>query len=206
MEYVELADRTLAATAEGLALAETSLTDAVAMADSIETTMASVGQAVGDTVPTVDIVGEMLGETLPATLRATQDTLTSVARSARVIDDVLAVVTGIPFLGLERYSPEAPFHEGLDDVASSLNDIPTSLVSAQEGLSVAGGNLEVLEGDLATMAQSIGRLTASLANAQSVVVQYLDIVKDLQGLVEPMRQGLPQWLRWTRLGLSLMLI
>jgi hypothetical protein len=45
MEQVELADRTLAATAEGLALVETSLSDAAEMAGSLESTMANVRPA-----------------------------------------------------------------------------------------------------------------------------------------------------------------
>jgi hypothetical protein len=148
----------------------------------------------------------MVGEQLPATLRATQDTLASVAQSAKLIDDVLAVVTAIPFLGLERYNPEVPFHQGLDDVATSLDDIPTSLVTAQEGLGIASGSLEELEGDFATMGESIAGLTTSLEKGESVVVQYQDIIDDMQGLVASVKQGLPQWLRWLRLGLSLVLV
>ena len=63
-----------------------------------------------------------------------------------------------------------------------------------------------LEGDFATMAESIAGLTTSLEKGQSVVVQYQDIVGDMQGLVVSVKQGLPQWLRWLRLGLSLVLL
>jgi hypothetical protein len=206
MEQVELAERTLAATAEGLALVETSLSDAAEMADSLESTMANVSRAAGDTVPILDSVGKMVGEQLPATLKATQDTLASVAQSAKLIDDVLAVVTAIPFLGLERYNPEAPFHQGLDDVATSLDDIPTSLVTAQEGLDIASGSLEELEGDFATMGESIAGLTTSLEKGESVVVQYQRVVDELQEAVVSVKQGLPKWLQWLRLGLSLVLV
>jgi methyl-accepting chemotaxis protein len=206
MEQVELADRTLAATVEGLALVETTLGDAVEMADSVEATMASVSRAAGDTVPTLDSVGRMVGEQLPETLKATQDTLASVAQSAKLIDDILAVVTAIPFLGLQGYNPETPLHEGIGDVASSLDEIPTSLITAQEGLDVASGSLEELQGSFTAIAESIASLTTSLGSAQSVVVQYQDVVDDLQGLVVSVKQGVPQWLRWLRLGLSLVLV
>jgi methyl-accepting chemotaxis protein len=206
MEQVELADRTLTATAEGLTLVETSLADAVEMADSLEATMVSVSQAAGDTVPTLDSVGKMVGEQIPETLKATQDTLASVAQSAQLIDDVLAVVTAIPFLGLQSYNPETPLHEGLGDVASSLDEIPTSLITAQEGLDVVSGSLEELQGSFTAIATGIARLTISLGNAQSVVVEYQGVVDDLQQLVASVRQGLPQWLQWLRLGLSLVLV
>jgi hypothetical protein len=206
MEQVELADRTLAATAEGLDLVETSLSDAAEMADSLESTMANVSRAAGDTVPILDSVGKMVGEQLPATLKATQDTLASVAQSAKLIDDVLAVVTAIPFLGLERYNPEVPFHQGLDDVATSLDDIPTSLITAQEGLDIASRSLEGLEGDFEAMGESIAGLTISLEKGESVVVRYQEIVNDMQGLVVSVKQGLPQWLQWLQTGLSLVLV
>jgi methyl-accepting chemotaxis protein len=206
IEQVELAERTLAATAEGLTLLDTSLADAAEMAGSVEATMASVSRAAGDAVPTLDSVGKMVGEQLPETLKATQDTLASVAQSAQLIDDVLAVVTAIPFLGLQSYNPETPLHEGLGDVASSLDEIPTSLIAAQEGLDVASGSLERLQESFTAIAESIASLTTSLGNAQSVVVQYQDVVDDLQGLVVSVRQGLPQWLRWLRLSLSLVLV
>jgi methyl-accepting chemotaxis protein len=205
-EQVELADRTLAATAEALDLVETSLVDALDMAAFVEATMASVGRAAGDTAPTLDSVGKMVGEQLPETLKATQDTLASVAQSAQLIDDVLAVVTGIPFLGLQSYNPETPLHEGLGDVASSLDGIPTSLIAAQEGLDAASGGLEELQASFSAIAESIGSFSTSLRNAQAVVVEYQSVVADLQGLVLTVRQGLPQWLRWLRLGLSLVLV
>ncbi len=206
MEQVDLAYRALAATGEGLALVETSLADATEMADSMEATMASVGRAAGDTVPTLDAVGKMVGEQLPETLKATQDTLASVANSAELIDDVLAVVTSIPLLGLQSYSPETPLHVGLLEVANSLDEIPVSLTTAQEGLNAASGSLEELQVSFASIAESIASLSSSLSNAQSVVIQYQGIVHDLQGLVVSVRQGLPEWLRWLRLGLSLVLV
>lgn len=205
MDQVDLAYRALAATGEGLDLVETSLADATEMADSVEATMANVGRAAGDTVPTLDAVGKMVGEQLPETLKATQETLASVAQSAQLIDDVLAVVTSIPLLGLERYNPETPLHEGLIEVAGSLDEIPASLATAQEGLDVASGSLGELQGSFAAIAESIASLSSSLGNAQSVVVQYQSIVTDLQSLVASVRQGLPQWLWWLRLGLSLVL-
>jgi hypothetical protein len=206
MEQVDIAYRALATTAEGLALVETSLADAVEMAESLETAMTNVGQAAGDTAPTLDSVGRMVGEQLPETLKATQDTLASVAQSAQLIDDVLSVVTAIPFLGLQSYNPETPLHQGLGDVASSLDEIPTSLLSAQEGLNVASGSLEELQGSFRAIAQSVDSLAASLENAQSVVVQYRGVVEDLQGSIVSVRKGLPQWLWWTRLSLSLVLV
>ncbi len=206
MKQVELIDRTLATTAEGLALAETSLALAADTATSLETAVAGVGQAVGDTAPMVDSVADLLGDQLPATIRATQDTLVSVATSAKLIDDILSVVTSIPLLGIERYDPEVSLAEGLAEVAASLDEVPISLGAAQEGLTSASGNLEGLQEDFTVMADDIGQLSMSLESAQSVVVRYQGTVADLQALVASVRQGLPGWLRLLQVGLSFVLI
>jgi hypothetical protein len=205
MEQLDLIDRMLSTTAEGLALAETSLAQAVDTVGSLETTMAGVGQAVEDSVPMVNSVAELLGEQLPATIAATQDTLRSVAQSAQLVDDLLAVLTSIPFLGLERYNPEVPLYQGLADVADSLNDVPQSLVNAQGGMITAGSNLEELKGELDVMAAGVGGIATSLEGTGEVLAAYQDVVVDLQGLVDTVRRGLPQWLRWLRLAVSLAL-
>ena len=56
------------------------------------------------------------------------------------------------------------------------------------------------------MAAGISEITTSLENSRDIVAQYQDVVADLQSLVTTVRQGLPDWLRWLRLGLSLVLI
>ena len=84
-ERLELFDRTLTATADGLAVAEASLGKAVTAIESLEGTLAGIGQAVSGTVPTLDQVTELLGESLPATFEATQEVLLSVASSAQLV-------------------------------------------------------------------------------------------------------------------------
>jgi len=165
-----------------------------------------VGQAIGDTGPMVESVADLLGEQLPAAIKSTQDALTSVAASAKVVDDVLAVMTAIPFVGTDKYDPEVPLQQSLEEVAASLDDIPNSLGAAQEGLTSTSGNLEGLQEDFTTMASNIGQIATSLESAQSVLVEYQLIVADLQTLAASVRQGLPEWLRLLRLAFSLVLI
>jgi ABC-type transporter Mla subunit MlaD len=206
MEQLELVEQTLEATAEGLALAETSLAHAADAAGSLENAIAGVGQAVGDASPALDSVANFLGEQLPATIETTQETLMSVATSAKIVDDILALITEVPFLGMEGYNPETPLHVGFQEVASSLDDVPASLGTAKDGLVTTIDNLEGLQGDFGGMAASIGELSTSLEDAQDVLAEYQGVVAKLQPLVTSVREGLPEWLRWLRLGLSLTLI
>jgi hypothetical protein len=205
-EQLDVIDRALAATADGLALVENSLTQATSTVEALETTMADVGQAIGDTVPTIDSLADFLGEQLPATIGHTQETLRSAATSAQLVDDILGFITVIPLLGTDRYNPEVPLYQGLADVADSLDGIPNALGTAEQGIAAAGANLETLTGDFDQMAAEIGQVVASLEDAGPVLVQYQQVVADLQALVNTVRDGLPRWLGWLRLGLSLVLV
>ncbi len=206
MEQVVLVDETLAATAEGLTLAERSLAQTVNAASSLESAMAGVSQAVDDVTPTLDSVAQFLGEQLPATIETTQEALRSVSTSAQIVDDILLLVTDIPLLGMERYNPKVPLHRSFQEVADSLDQIPASLSTAHEGLVATIENLDGLEEDFGAMAEGIGALTTSLESAQSVLVKYQGVVADFQSLVDSVREGLPGWLRWIRLGISAALI
>ena len=206
IEQVELIDEALAATAEGLTLAESSLAQTVNAAGSLESAVAGLSQAVDDATPTLDSVARFLGEQLPATIETTQEALRSVSESAQIVDDILLLVTNIPVLGMERYNPKVPLHRSFQEVADSLDQFPASLSTAQEGLVATIENLSGLEEDFGAMAEGIGALTTSLESAQSVLAEYRDVVAEFQSLADSVRKGLPGWLRWIRLGISAALI
>ncbi len=205
-ESLELIDRTLLTTEEGLVLAEDSLEQVVETVESLEATVASVGQTIYGTVPLVDSVADLLGERLTETIKATQDTLLSLAKSAKLVDNVLSIVTAIPFIGTDRYQPEVPLHVGLERVITSLDEIPDSLGAAQEDLTSSSGNLDAMQDDFTAMADNIGQIATSLDSAQSVLAEYRGIVTDLQEQVSSVRQGLPVWLRWLTSGSSFVLV
>jgi len=205
-ESLELIDRTLLTTEEGLVLAEDSLAQVVETVESLEATVVSVGQTINGTVPLVDSIADLLGEKLTETIKATQDTLASVVKSAKLVDNVLSIVTAIPFIGTDRYQPEVPLHVGLERVATSLDEIPDSLGAAQEDMTSSSGNLDAMQDDFTTMADNIGQIATSLDSAQSVLTEYRGIVTDLQTQVSSLRQGLPVWLLWLGIAFSFVLV
>ena len=112
----------------------------------------------------------------------------------------------IPLLNLKAYDPEVPLYEGFKQVADSLDSIPKSLSRAQDGLESTMGSMEEVEGDFATMATNVGKIATDLEDARSVIIQYQEIVSQVQGTISTARQSLPDWLHMVRWGLSLMLI
>jgi hypothetical protein len=122
------------------------------------------------------------------------------------VDDVLAIVTTIPFLNLDVYNPDVPLFEGFEEMADSLGRIPESLSEAKGGLESTVGNIEQVEDDFASMARNVGEIATDLEDAQSVIVQYQEIVSEVQGTISSAQESLPGWLRLLRWGFSLMLV
>ena len=205
-EQLEVLDRALAATLEGLVTAEASLVQAVEAVDALEVIMVDVGLAINNTAPIIDVAAELLGEQLPTTINATQETLTSVATSAQLVDDLLGVISVIPFLGTDRYNPDVSLHQGFQDVSDGLDGIPELLFTAGEGLNAGTESLQDVEKGFAAMGQSIGETTTSLESAQTVLKDYQQIVADLHATLRSVSESLPGWLRALRWGVTLALI
>jgi len=203
---LEVLDRALAATADGLSTAQVSLDQAAEALDSLEGVMGSVGQAINDTTPVLVVATDLLSEQLPATIETTQETLTSVATSAQFVDDILVGLSSIPFLGLDRYSPEVPLYQGFQDVADGLDGIPELLLTAGDGLSAGAEGLADVEAGFVAMGQGISEAGTSLEGARSVLQDYQGIVSDLQETLSRVGDSLPGWLRTLRWSLTLVLI
>ena len=131
--------------------------------------MVDVCLAINDTAPILDVAAELLGEQLPTTIHATQETLTSVATSAQLVDDLLGMISVIPLLGTDRYNPDVSLHQGFQDVSDGLDGIPELLLTAGEGLSAGTESLQGVEKGFAAMAQSISETMTSLESAQTVL-------------------------------------
>jgi uncharacterized protein YoxC len=206
MEQIERVEQGLTATAEGLVAAEASVAQASRALESTADIVADASQAVDGAIPTIDAISDLLADQLPSTIESTQETLASAATSAKLVDDILGALTNIPLLGLDRYNPEVPLHQSLEDIAFTLDEIPSSLSIAEEGLTSTSGDLQGLGENITTMSSDISQISTNLDSAQSVLETYKVIVGDLQDLVASVREGLPNWLRTLQLGLVLILI
>jgi len=205
-EQIALVAQALTATSEGLDVAANSLNEAVATVKALETTVAGVGGTVGSSLDVLDTVSTVIGDKLPATIEAAQQTLTSVATSSQVIDNLLAVLSAIPFLGVDKYSPDVPLSQGFEDMAKSLDEIPASLRDTKTQLASTNEYLSSMEGSFQTMAGNIGQISTAVAGAQAVLGQYHGVIGQLQSSIAWISTSLPIWLNWVRWGLALVLI
>mgnify|MGYP000053029214 CR=1 FL=1 len=203
---VDLASQALDATAEGLIVVSASLTRAQTTLGVLEATTEGVARTLGESKPLINDLASLAGEDLPASITATQRSLAGVEASAKVVDDTLAALTSLPFIGTLVYAPQEPLHTSLAEVSDSLGTLSTSFQQMQADLNTTGDNLERVKTDVETLARNIGAMDASLRDAQGVVSRYQGVVASLQADMHTLRGELPSGLNLVAWGIALILI
>jgi hypothetical protein len=181
--------------AEALTIADKTLSTTVSSMDSLKGAVESAAKTFDQISPLADTLTKLSKDTLPGTLKAAQTSLNSAADSAKVIDNVLAALSSLPFVPKDLYNPTVPLHTSLGNVANSLNDYLASLETTQKSLADATGNLSGIEAQLNGMASQIGNIGASMKDAQGVVLKYQALIKTTQERVN-----------WLKLHLNTILI
>lgn len=196
-------DQALIAAADGLRIADDSLSGAAGTITAIETTVRSSGQAISDTLPTVDRIGILIGEDIPRTIRSTQQTLASARETARVVDTILGALSRTGLLG-NVYNPEVPLNQAIQQVSDSLDPLPASLSGVRDRLTVTGANLRRIGASTEEVAEQIARINASFHDAHQVIDQYQTLVTDLRTDLTALRAALPIWAGIARIMLAIL--
>jgi methyl-accepting chemotaxis protein len=202
MRELATLDQALTATADGLAIAEGSISEAEAALSSLNAALGNATTAISDTQPTLDTLHELTGTSLPQTIGSTRQALASAQETARLADSVLGALS---FLGL-RYNPAVPLSESIGEVSASLAEMPEDLNSVSVGVAAMGANLEVLTADLEAIGENIDAIKESVSESAAVMAQYQEVVGTLRKEVADLRAAAPFLIGAARLGLFLLLV
>lgn len=203
---LDVVDRALATTGDGLGVAATSLTRAQSTVGTLRDTLGNTSVAITDTLPTLDTLTTLTGITLPATLKSTQQALGSARATAEVADAVLGAIGSFNLLSSATYNPEVPLNVAIGQVSDSLNSLPPSLATVEDGLRDARGNLGIINSNVGDLATGVSQIGTSVGDAQLVVGQYQTLVSDLRREVARVRLAAPRWLNAASWGVTLALI
>ncbi len=203
---VDLLDTSLETTTEALTVTQQALKSSVDTVSALQSTVQTTAKTIQTSQPMVDSITKMMGTDLPETIQATQKSLTTAQESAKVIDSVLSMLSGIPFVGSSLgYNPQVPLNVALGEVAASLNDLPNSLADMNDSLKQTSSNLETFQADLETMATSIGETGSSMAQYESVVTGYQASLAKTRTQLETLKADLPKIVKMAVWGLTFFL-
>jgi peptidoglycan hydrolase CwlO-like protein len=214
-QTLDLLDSTLGATGDALVVADQSLGTAQQSVDALATTIQTTGKSISDTVPLIDSLTKLTTQDLPDTVIATQKALDGAKTSAQMIDTTLALITAIPLLPLEPYTPDVPLSKALGDVSASMDPLSQSFASMETSLNLTHDNLASISGQIDAIANNVTQIKTSLATAGDVIGQYKDVIDLLQKQIGVAKASLPQvmnimawlftvvlvWLGLTQVGL-----
>lgn len=182
---------TLRVTADGLQVADHSLTQARTAVDTLVNTIQTTGKSMQEALPLLDTVTRITTQDLPGTVLATQVALDAAQTSAMIIDNTMQLLSNIPLLGIQKPAVEAPLSTAIEEVSKSLDPMPSSLASMEASFNTASQNVTTFEGKFNQIAGDIGRIGESLDTARGVVTRYQDLVAGLQAKVERANRRLP---------------
>lgn len=198
-------DQALSATSDMMVVINDSLEQASSDIELIDNAIIDVATTINTTADVANSVGDLLVTDFTAVVTDTQESLSSVEASARLIDDTLRVVSAVPLIGA-RYRPEVPLQTSIAQVSASLNQLPTSLEAVQGELDQTAISLQEIQTDLDQLGKSVANLRQTLSEAQTVMQQYEDIYAKLQADVDRLETNLPRWMQVATWGLTLGLI
>ena len=198
-------ESTVAGMNEGLILADQSLDQTTAIAETLAETLRATGESVENSIPLLESVRQVTTIDLPDTIRSTQVALDAVQASAQVIDTAMGILRAIPFLGLGETS-EAPLGDTLKDVSTSLDDIPATLLSMDESLSTSSDDLAEMPAMLTAMAGNVDSIQMNLKDAKAVTDQFLVTMASLEGKVATAREKTPGTLDRIALMVTLVML
>ena len=159
----------------GLDVVDNTLTRTISDFKTLEDTLQTASQGVDDSVPMVENLSGLLSENIPQAISSTQTGLRTLQDAAGTLETTLQLVTSIPFLPIENYSPDVSFTTALEDVAVSLDAIPQSLSEMEDSLNSTQGNLVMLSTQVRIMSRSVSDLKSDLYDIQLVIKKYQDV-------------------------------
>jgi len=202
----QLTQETLSATSDALILIEGSLNSTKVSITTLENTIKSTSRSVGDTTPILDSVITLTDEELPNTILSIQTALKSAQTSAELIENVLTIITKIPFVPGDPYDPALPLHLALGETSDSLEPLYESLGDIKDSLSLSRGNLIMIQAELNIIARHINDINNTLDTAITIVLQYQEVVTRMIDRLALIESNMPTWLNGAAWGISILLV
>jgi hypothetical protein len=209
---IDLLDRTIDTTKEGLVNTRASLAEVNNSLDTVETTTRNVSRTVADTQPLITQVNTLVTQEVPNSLDAVQQALPNLVNVAGTIDNTLMALStfgfeqsffGIPLafdLGIE-YNPDARLDTSIAVLGETIEDLPGQLRTIEGDLDNTSDNLDELSANLVVLADDLGKINESLAQFDAVLGGYIIILDDVKAELARLESSLPAQIEAVKMAL-----
>lgn len=198
-------DETLSATEGLLRVADSSLEQTEKSLVLVESTVDTIATTLEATSEVTSAVADVMGDTLGDMVKGTRAALTTMTKTARLIDDTLGFVASVPFIG-RKYEPDVPLSDSVRDVSDSMDDLPTALGQMSVDMQTTSGSLVTLSADVRELSTMLTDIKTNLAETQAVVVSYQQTVADLRVQTANAIENLPNWVKIGAWSITVLLV
>jgi prefoldin subunit 5 len=164
--------------------------------DHLDSAVAALQGSLDVTVNTVNEIAGLVNNEMKPAVASIEDSLGTLATTAKLVDGTLRVVSVIPFIG-SSYAPEVSLEESVKGVESSLKDLPDTLDRVQSNLVTGAGTLVTVKGEISILKTGILDLKMRVADTRKLVGDMRTSLGKLQQQLAVLRQNLPGQLRLT---------
>jgi methyl-accepting chemotaxis protein len=195
---IDLLDTTLTTTSDAMFMVNDSLLEMKGNLGIIRLSLENAGQTMQATANVTSSVADLIGEDFSSVVLETQHSLSSVQNSARMIDNTLSLISGIPLIGPSLsagYRRDMPLESSIREVSSSLEPVPDSLKDVQSGLQQTSQNFELMKKDLDDLAVTIDEIESGLTSAEVVMTDYQTLIVRTQDRLKTARAAAPGLVR-----------
>ena len=192
-ETLTLSHSALTTTAEILEVVNDTLGEVDSSFSLLVTSTRSTAESLKTTSELTTSIAGLVGSGLSNVITETQDSLKAASKTARVVDDVLAVISAVP-LFRTRYAPENTLESTIQGISTSLDPMETTLGDIRKDLNQTAGDLGGIRTSLDDLADSLDKISASIDDAQTAADQYQETVDGLIEKVEFAQKNYRTWL------------
>ncbi len=172
----------------------------------VDQTLNGFSSVLGNTSGVLEGVSQILAEEFIGILNDTAAGMEGLERTSRLIDNTLAFISAIPFIGGNQYQPEIPLAQSVANIRRDLEGMPPAMREISSQLRQTAGALQPLPTALDNLAAQLTGIRENLAASRQQLDEYRLIIESYQAQLEGFQKILPNAIAGLYAGLSLLLV
>jgi hypothetical protein len=189
----------------GLVATQLVMTDTQNILQSTVEMMLSISASLHEVPPVLKELEDLSGTSLPQTIENTKVSIVAAQDSAGRIEDMLALLSQIPFFPGGKYEPEVTLKDALGLVGDDLSGFTKPLENMQDSLKSTRENLEGVEVEGVEVAVDLRKVAVDLKTAGQGLDASLEQIEALDKQLQLLEDRIPGWITSTTWVLTFIL-